>query len=101
MCCSETKILTLFFLLISHVDTWFFGVGVSNCTRGPTVLLQCTCSKQKKSGEEKRVRNILSPRGLANKVEHQRSLRVESPIGRAAGRQESVRSISLRSNDLL
>ncbi len=34
------------------------------------------------------------PRGLANNVESQRLLRVESPIGRAAGREESVRSIS-------
>ncbi len=34
------------------------------------------------------------PRGLANIVEPERSKRVESPTGRAPGREESVESIS-------
>ncbi len=81
------------FLLISHVDTWFrelvFRIAVHKFeTEGRLV-------KRKESEISCR------PRGLANNVEPQRSLRVESPIGREKGREESVRSISWRSNDLL
>ncbi len=101
VCCSETKILMRFFLLISHkargFGSWFFALH-----KGSDDFI--TVHKFETEGRlVKRKESEIScrPRGLANNVEPQLSLRVESPIGRAAGKEESVRSISYRSNDLL
>ncbi len=56
--CSETKILDEVF---SSFPRWTSGFGswFSHCTRGPTISLQCTSSKQMKVGEEIRVHKFL------------------------------------------
>ncbi len=70
------------------------GAGFSHCTRGSDDSF--TAHKFETEGRlVKRKETKLSclPRGLANNVEPQRSLCVESPIGRVVGRKEGVRSI--------
>ncbi len=85
--CSETKILTRLFHLISHVDPWFRELIFRNAL-GPDNLI--TVHKFETEGrlvrrEESEISCRLS--GLANYVESHRSLRVESLEKRAASRE--------------
>ncbi len=94
MCCSETKILTRFFspnFPRGHVVS---GVGFSALQGSDDIITVHKFETEGRLEERKESEISYLPRGLANSVEPQRSLRVESPIGRAAGRKESVRSIS-------
>ncbi len=71
------------------------GVGYSHCTRGSDDFITVhKCEPEGRLVKGKESKTSCRPRGLANNVESQGLLRVESPIGRGAGREESVRSIS-------
>ncbi len=59
VCCSEKMILTQFSPNFPRRHA-VSGVGSSHCTRGPTISLQCTRSKQVKVGEEIRVHKFSS-----------------------------------------
>ncbi len=93
-CCSETQILTRFLLLIAHVDTCFRKLVFALHKGFDDLITMHRFENRRNAGEEKVSEISCRPRGLASNVEAQRSLRVESPIERAAGGEEIERSIS-------
>ncbi len=94
--CAVRKkmILTRCFHIISHVDT-FLRELVFRIARE---ILYFHCSAQvrnrRKADEKKRVEISFRLRGLANSVGTQRPLRVQSPIGRATGREKTCCQLS-------
>ncbi len=92
VCCSQTMILTRLFLLISHearsFGSWFFALHKGSCDFIPVHNFET----EGRLGKRKESEISCRPRGLANNVESQRPLRLESPIERAAGREESLGS---------
>ncbi len=92
VCCSETKILTLFspnFARGREVS----GVGFSHCTRGPTISLQCTSSTEGRLVKRKESEISFRPRGLANNVEPT-AVAARGIAHRASGSQRRGRAVN-------
>ncbi len=75
-------------------DTWFWGLVFRIALGVRRFYYSAQFETEGRLVERKESEISSRPRGLVKYLEQKRPLRVESPIGRAAGRDESVRSIS-------